>query len=74
MPIGVHHVLHPPATLGKGRRAAQGDPAVAAIDHEFRTSYTIDNLSSATWYFAMTAYTSADAESALSNIGSKTIP
>jgi hypothetical protein len=38
------------------------------------TTYVISNLSSATWYFGMTAYDSAGAESALSNLGSKTIP
>ena len=38
------------------------------------TSYTIGNLSSATWYFAVSSYASTGQESALSNIGSKTIP
>jgi len=37
------------------------------------TSYTISNLSTATWYFGMTAYTTSGAESSISNIGSKTI-
>jgi hypothetical protein len=38
------------------------------------TSYVLNNLSGgATWYFGITAYTSTGAESALSNIGSKTI-
>jgi hypothetical protein len=37
------------------------------------TSYTISNLSTATWYFGMTAYTASGAESSISNIGSKTI-
>jgi Fibronectin type III domain len=37
-------------------------------------SYVLNNLSGgATWYFGITAYTSTGAESALSNIGSKTI-
>ncbi len=38
------------------------------------TTYVISNLSSATWYFGMTAYDSAGLESALSNLGSKSIP
>jgi Putative Ig domain len=38
------------------------------------TAYTVDNLSAATWYFGVTAYTTSGAESALSNLGSKTIP
>lgn len=38
------------------------------------TTYVISNLSSATWYFGMTAYDSAGIESALSNLGSKAIP
>lgn len=37
------------------------------------TSYVLGNLSGATWYFGVAAYTSAGAESALSNISSKTI-
>jgi hypothetical protein len=38
------------------------------------STYVISNLSSATWYFGMTAYDSAGMESALSNLGSKSIP
>jgi hypothetical protein len=38
------------------------------------TSYTMTNLSSGTWYFAVTAYNSTGAESALSNVSSKTNP
>ena len=37
------------------------------------TSYVVGNLGSGTYYFAITAYNSTAAESALSNIGSKTI-
>jgi hypothetical protein len=37
-------------------------------------TYTVNGLSSGTWYFAVSAYTSAGAESALSSVGSKTIP
>ena len=37
------------------------------------TNYVISNLSAGTWYFGITAYTNAGLESALSNVGSKTI-
>jgi len=37
-------------------------------------SAVIENLSPATWYFAVKAYNTANAESAFSNIASKTIP
>jgi Putative Ig domain len=37
-------------------------------------SYTINNLSSGTWYFAVNAYTTGGTESSLSNTGSKAIP
>lgn len=37
------------------------------------TSFVIDKLDAGTWYFAVTAYASSGAESALSNIASKTI-
>lgn len=38
------------------------------------TTYTLGNLSSGTWYFAVSAYASTGAESGLSNTASKTIP
>ena len=38
------------------------------------TTYVIENLAPATYYFAVTAFTSAGAESALSATASKTIP
>ncbi len=38
------------------------------------TSYVVGNLTSGTYYFAIAAYTSAGAESVLSNVSSKTIP
>lgn len=38
------------------------------------TSYTIGSLSSATWYFGVTAYTTSGAESAISSVVSKTVP
>ena len=36
-------------------------------------TYVVSNLSPATWYFAVRAYNTAGAESALSNVASKTI-
>jgi large repetitive protein len=38
------------------------------------TTYLVTNLSSGTWYFGVTAYASNGTQSALSNIGQKTIP
>jgi hypothetical protein len=38
------------------------------------TSYVINNLASGTWYFAVLSYTSAGANSALSNLVTKTVP
>jgi len=37
------------------------------------TSYTISNLSAATWYFGVKSYTTTGVVSAMSNVGSKTI-
>ncbi|HET7756980.1 MAG TPA: putative Ig domain-containing protein [Steroidobacteraceae bacterium] len=37
------------------------------------TTYLVSNLSPGTWYFGVTAYTSAGTESSLSNVGTKTI-
>ena len=37
------------------------------------TNYVISGLASGTWYFGVTAYTSSGAESAMSNVASKTI-
>lgn len=37
------------------------------------TTYVVEGLTSGTWYFAVRAYTATGAESALSNIASKTI-
>jgi hypothetical protein len=36
-------------------------------------TYTVTGLGQGTWYFAITAYTNTGLESALSNVGSKTI-
>lgn len=38
------------------------------------TTYTISNLGSGTWYFAVNAYTTNGTQSADSNVGSKSIP
>ena len=38
------------------------------------TSYTVSNLKSGTWYFAVSAYTTSGTQSARSNVGSKSIP
>jgi hypothetical protein len=37
------------------------------------TTYLVRNLSAGTWYFGIKAYTNTGLESALSNVGSKTI-
>jgi hypothetical protein len=53
--------------------------SAAAMTHEItipsasETSYTISGLTAGTWYFGATAYTTAGVQSALSQIGSKTI-
>jgi hypothetical protein len=44
------------------------------IDNESLSTYTVNNLSSGTWYFAVYAVNSSGVESDISNIGSKTIP
>jgi hypothetical protein len=38
------------------------------------TSYSVSNLPSGTWYFAVNAYTTGGVDSVLSNTGSKIIP
>jgi hypothetical protein len=38
------------------------------------SSYTVNNLASGTWYFAVQSYTNSGSQSALSNVTSKTIP
>jgi hypothetical protein len=45
----------------------------ANIDTADTTSYAVSGLSSGTWYFAISAYTTAGTESVLSNLASKTI-
>lgn len=62
-----------------GYRIVYGTSAAALtqtveISNPSVTSYVVDQLTSATWYFAVKAYTTAGAESSLSNVASKTIP
>jgi hypothetical protein len=47
---------------------------IVELPNESVTNYTIAQLPSGSWYFAVKAYTSSGAESALSAIASKTIP
>jgi Putative Ig domain len=47
---------------------------VVTLANPSTTSYTVASLASGTWYFGITAYTSAGVQSALSNIGQATIP
>jgi hypothetical protein len=44
-----------------------------ALNSPGLTSYMIEGLTSGTWYFSVTAFDTTSAESAMSNIGSKTI-
>lgn len=43
------------------------------ISNSGTLSYVITGLTAGTWYFAISAYTNSGLESAISNIGSKTI-
>ena len=45
-----------------------------SLDNASLSTYTVNNLSSGTWYFAVYAVNSSGMESDISNIGSKTIP
>jgi hypothetical protein len=56
-----------------GRNASNLD-RVATISNANATSYTVNGLTSGTWYFAVKAFDTANAESDLSNVRSKTIP
>ena len=47
---------------------------MAAVAGAGATSFTIGNLTSTTWYFAIKSYTTAGVESVMSNVGSATIP
>lgn len=46
---------------------------VINISSASAASYTVTGLTSGTWYFAISAYTNSGLQSALSNVGSKTI-
>ena len=48
-------------------------PNVIQISNPGIVTYVISSLPSGTYYFAVTAYDSTGSESALSNVGSKTI-
>jgi hypothetical protein len=45
----------------------------AAVSNAGSTAYTVNGLTSGTWYFAVTSYTSGGVESARSPLSSKTI-
>lgn len=62
-----------------GYRIAYGSSATALnqtidVSNATVTSYVVDQLGSGIWYFAVKAYTTNGAESANSNVTSKTIP
>jgi hypothetical protein len=46
---------------------------MAAVSSAGATSYTVGNLSAATWYFGIKSYTTSGVESAMSGVGSKTV-
>lgn len=48
-------------------------PNSVTINNPGITSYVVDQLTPATWYFALTALNTAGAESAFSNVASKTV-
>jgi hypothetical protein len=54
--------------------SANAMTTVVALANPSLTTYLVTNLSPGTWYFGLTAYASDGTESALSNIGQKTIP
>ena len=49
-------------------------PNSKTISNPGVTSYMIENLSSGTWFFVITAFNALGGESDFSNIASKTIP
>jgi hypothetical protein len=46
---------------------------IVVLSNPSLTTYLVTNLSPGTWYFDVTAYASDGSESALSNVGSKTV-
>jgi hypothetical protein len=51
-----------------------GMGTVVVLANPSLTNYLVTNLSSGTWYFGITAYTTTGIESSLSNVGQKTVP
>jgi len=47
--------------------------SVVVVPDPRATSYEVTDLAPGTWYFGVAAYTSANVQGALSNVGSKTI-
>ena len=54
-------------------RASTSLDNVVTITQAGITRYVVENLSPATWYFALKAYNTSNVESSFSNIASKTI-
>lgn len=46
---------------------------IIKVSNAGTVSYDVTNLNAGTWYFAVSAYTTSGLQSAMSNIGSKTI-
>jgi hypothetical protein len=59
--------------IAYGMSAANLDKTIE-IPNPGLASYVVTELGSGTWYFAVKAYSSAGAESALSNVASKAVP
>jgi hypothetical protein len=53
--------------------SAQAMATVEVLGNPNQTTYVVTGLLPGTWYFAVSAYSTGGTESALSNIGSKTI-
>jgi hypothetical protein len=58
----------------KSGRTAAELAVVATVTNAAATSYTVQNLTSGTWYFAVAAFTSTGLESDVSAVVSKTFP
>jgi hypothetical protein len=54
-------------------QATIGSATAITINNAATTAHTVPNLAAGTWYFGITAYTSAGMESNLSNVATKTI-
>jgi hypothetical protein len=53
--------------------SVEGMDTVEVLGDPSQTTYVVQGLSPGTWYFAASAYTTGGTESALSDVGSKTI-